>query len=235
LPSKKINPIDHIYWFLIKLLQKMNIIAITDLHGRHEFSTETAKQIKSADLVLIAGDLTNFGKGSDADRILKEIQAFNRHILAIPGNCDHVSVNKLLKKLGISLHGTTKKIDDIIFRGLGGSKKTPFNTPQEYSEKELSVILNDFPEKQEFRFHILISHTPPVKTKLDRTFMGQHVGSYAVRSYIEKYEPDLVICGHIHEARGVDNIKKTLILNPGPFPEHYALITLTNCITYELR
>jgi len=37
----------------------------------------------------------------------------------------------------------------------------------------------------------------------------------AVRDAIEEYEPSLVLCGHIHEARGVDTLEKTTIVNCG--------------------
>lgn len=62
---------------------------------------------------------------------------------------------------------------------------------------------------------ILISHTPPAGTAIDRLKNGKHVGSEAVRAFIETHQPDLCISGHIHEARGEDTIGNTRIYNPG--------------------
>jgi Icc-related predicted phosphoesterase len=51
------------------------------------------------------------------------------------------------------------------------------------------------------------------------------VGSSVIRTFIEREQPDLVLCGHIHESRGVDEIGETQIVNPGPVAEgHYAVV-----------
>jgi len=46
-----------------------------------------------------------------------------------------------------------------------------------------------------------------------------HVGSEAVRSFIENVQPELCICGHIHESMAEDSIGKTRIINPGMLGE----------------
>ena len=56
---------------------------------------------------------------------------------------------------------------------------------------------------------------------------GAHVGSNSVRKFIEEMQPAAAICAHIHEARGVDSIKNTKIVNSGRFPEgHFGLISV---------
>ena len=42
-----------------------------------------------------------------------------------------------------------------------------------------------------------------------------HVGSTAVREFIEEAQPDICLCGHIHESRAVDRIGRTVVVNPG--------------------
>jgi Icc-related predicted phosphoesterase len=45
-------------------------------------------------------------------------------------------------------------------------------------------------------------------------------GSTAIRRAIEKYQPLVDLCGHIHESRGTTKIGKTLVINPGSeYPE----------------
>jgi Icc-related predicted phosphoesterase len=64
--------------------------------------------------------------------------------------------------------------------------------------------------------------------------MGLHAGSKLIREFIEMYQPDLCLCGHIHEARNSDHIGKTIIVNPGPFPKNFARISITDKIDVEL-
>lgn len=213
----------------------MNIIGITDIHGHHDLNKEIITAISNADLVLIAGDITNFGNENEADIIIKAISRLNNKTLAVPGNCDHLGVNEALSKHGINLHGFMKKVDNVAIYGIGGCSKTPFRTPQEYSEAEIHKILNGFDKEVTARFHIFITHSPPSKTKLDKMFLGFHVGSKAIRNFIERFQPNLVLCGHIHEARGVDRIGNSVIINPGPFPKFYVVIKINEKIDYELR
>jgi putative phosphoesterase len=214
--------------------KNMKIFALTDIHGRQHFSDSIAQKMHGADIIAIAGDITHFGDMEEADVILRSIKTINDNILAVSGNCDYDGVNTALNSHEINLHGTCKTINKIVFCGLNGSNKTPLHTPQEYTEEEIEGLLEKYQKNSDVHLHVLLSHAPPAKTTVDKIFLGLHVGSKALRTYIEKLQPALVICGHIHEARGVDTIGKTLVINPGPFPKHYALITCTDSITYEL-
>lgn len=67
---------------------------------------------------------------------------------------------------------------------------------------------------------VYVLHAPPWRTKLDQLFDRTHVGSAAVRKFIEKHRPPVTLHGHIHESPLVsgsisDTIGETLVLNPG--------------------
>jgi Icc-related predicted phosphoesterase len=83
--------------------------------------------------------------------------------------------------------------------GLGYSNPTPFDTPGEYSEAELTERLNRFSGLHPL---VLICHTPPKGTALDRAGEGKHFGSVAIGQFIEREQPRYFFCGHIHEAAG---------------------------------
>jgi Icc-related predicted phosphoesterase len=40
-------------------------------------------------------------------------------------------------------------------------------------------------------------------------------GSSAIRREVEKYQPLVHLCGHIHESRGITRIGRTVVINPG--------------------
>ena len=76
--------------------------------------------------------------------------------------------------------------------------------------------------------HIMLFHTPPYKTGLDRAALDGkfydsvpldvHVGSIAVREFIEEKQPFLTLHGHIHESARLtgkwrDSIGSTVMLS----------------------
>ena len=62
-----------------------------------------------------------------------------------------------------------------------------------------------------------------------------NVGSVVVRRIIDREQPDLVLCGHIHEARAVDKIGRTRIANPGPVAAgHYAAVAVDGELSVRL-
>ena len=89
---------------------------------------------------------------------------------------------------------------------------------EEQIEKALEKVL-DQKEKT-----ILLTHLPPKNTKIDRAHGMILAGSKAVRGAIEKNQPILHLCGHIHEASGEDKIGKTISINIGAVKEGKALI-----------
>ncbi|MDR1489314.1 MAG: metallophosphoesterase family protein [Desulfovibrio sp.] len=130
--------------------------------------------------------------------------------------------------------------------GLGASTPTPFRTPSEYPEEVMAGWLDEAyrrgmelfaAERAEIRadpacagreeggpaarpadepVFVLVSHCPPYGTACDRLGNGHPAGSRAVRGFIEERQPDLCVCGHIHEARAEDFLGRTRVINPGP-------------------
>ncbi len=213
----------------------MKIFALADNHGRRLRDERTADLIKQADLLLIAGDITQFGSDRDAEPIIDQFYRLNTNIMAVSGNCDQPSVVDFLEERKISVHGRAELTNDLVVFGCGGSNLTPFSTVQEYSEDEIDRTLAGINmSRPHARFRLFLTHAPPHGTKVDRTLLGGHVGSRAIRAFIETAKPDIVICGHIHEARGVDRIENTIVINPGTFPDHYTILELGDRISYSL-
>ncbi|MBN2117454.1 MAG: hypothetical protein JW730_12835 [Anaerolineales bacterium] len=71
-------------------------------------------------------------------------------------------------------------------------------------------------------------HQPPFGTRNDLIQGNVHVGSKAVRKFIERYQPLICFTGHIHEGTGIHQMGNTRIINPGPLSEgSYAYADIT--------
>lgn len=200
----------------------MKILVTADLHG----SERGVKNIenfleKNYDVVILDGDITQFGPPARARDIITKIKKENIRILSLPGNCDPRDVLPILKEENVNLHSKSVEIGGIPFVGLGGSNTTPFGTPFELSEKEIMKNLKSLVQKIDKNW-VLITHAPPHNTKADLTSDKNHAGSKSVRRIIEGEKPLLNVCAHIHEARGINKIGETKIVNPGAISEGYA-------------
>ena len=207
----------------------MKILAIGDIHMSSD-QLERIEFARDADLIILNGDLTNYGTSRDAKKVLETVMGVNPNVLAQYGNLDKPEINDYLEELGINLHNQARLLKNrVCLYGVGGSNITPFKTPVEFSEKQLGAFLTNSHE-QALRYLqlaepiekikiplILVCHTPPFDTTTDCLRNGDHVGSEAVRRHIETHQPHLCIAGHIHEARGCDHIGATAVCNPGMF------------------
>jgi Icc-related predicted phosphoesterase len=195
----------------------MIIVSITDIHGDLEGLAAFADAFSSADVVLLTGDLTHFGHADDVASILDAVRQHNPHVLAVHGNCDHPDVAEYLSHEGVSLHGCHVVRDGVAFVGLGGSIACPVPTPGQLTDANISDLLGEAVRGLQVDAPVvLVSHQPPADTCLDVVAGGRHVGSRAVRDFIDDRRPLACFCGHIHEASGTDQVRKTRLLNPGP-------------------
>jgi Icc-related predicted phosphoesterase len=67
---------------------------------------------------------------------------------------------------------------------------------------------------------VYVTHSPPCNTALDIVYSGEHVGSRAIRRFIEDAQPTLTLHGHIHESpvrsgKIFNRIGNTMSINPG--------------------
>ena len=214
----------------------MRILAFTDIHGAYT-KVEEALRKEQADAVIIGGDLTTVGSVKEAEGALLRFQTINKNLLCVAGNMDLPAHDDLFVRMGVSINGHGQIVGDVGFFGVSGGPKSPLHTPYEISEEEIAQRAHaGFAEVKHCRIKVFVPHPPPFGTKVDIAHSGIHVGSSAVRDFIEEHKPDVVICGHIHEARGRDSIEKTLIVNCGPAGHgHYAVVDVGDVIKVALH
>ncbi len=192
---------------------------------------------KNADAVIVGGDLTTRGTVADAEEALASIKGGGKPVFAVAGNMDSPEFDTLFERETVSVNGKGLIFREAGIFGVSGSPPTPMNTPYEISEEETRQRAErGWKDVAAARWKIFVPHAPPRDTRLDKVLMGRHVGSTAVRTFIEQHQPDIVVCGHIHEGRGVDTIGRTQIVNCGQAGKgYYAIIRLDESVSIEVK
>jgi Icc-related predicted phosphoesterase len=208
----------------------LKIITVADIHGSQYRLNILLKNIEkySPNLVIICGDITQFGPGDVAINLLNQLKV---KTFAIHGNID---TNEVLKSIddsnAINIH--LKKIiyNNISFLGIGGDLNLPIDTKINIKINEYFKTLDEIVDEST----ILVTHSPPYGLQ-DKIFLGFHSGSKYLRNIIDKYKPRLVLCGHIHENPGYIKYKKTIIVNSSIGKNGSgALIELNNKINVKM-
>jgi Icc-related predicted phosphoesterase len=146
-----------------------------------------------------------------------------------PGNDDHFEVDQIIEdsKVIVNCNNKNVLVGDHEMITFSWANPTPWNTPREKPDEELEPMLEDLISKVKDKANAIFNfHVPPYGFALDlapelskdlvqAADRKIHVGSLAVTKMIEKYQPLIGLHGHIHESRGAQKIKRTLIINPG--------------------
>jgi uncharacterized protein len=155
-------------------------------------------------------------------------------VFVAPGNDDFLELDAALQGSEVVTFAENQCLPLDEFHEMittGYSNPTPWDTPREMSEEDLGAridaMLHNVSDPENL---IAVLHPPPYDTRLDgapkinsefelQKEFGEigtmPVGSRAVRRFIEEAQPLLTLHGHVHEGRGVDQIGRTICINPG--------------------
>lgn len=197
----------------------MRILAFSDLHMSRARAADIRAASADADLVLGAGDFCNFRDGlAEAMAMLADLAA---PLVMVPGN--HETEDELraaaLPNMRV-LHGDGIEEHGVRIFGLGyGIPLSPFGDWSVEMDDEAAALLLDRCTGAD----LLLTHSPP-RGLADRTSNRDSVGSAAIRAAIERVQPKLALCGHIHESWGQEGrIGDTHVVNLGPTVHWYEL------------
>lgn len=189
----------------------MKLLIFSDIHNDLRALEKLAAT--EADYYFAAGDLVSWEKGLDAcGEILKKR---SDKVYVLPGNHETAGATaRFCGRFGFhDFHGRSIQIGRYHVAGLGYSAPTPFNTPGEYREAEIAERLKSFAGLAPL---VLICHSPPYGTALDRVRTGLHAGSRSVADFLRQHQPERFFCGHVHEAEGVAiELGRTRAVNVG--------------------
>ncbi|MEI6535061.1 MAG: metallophosphoesterase, partial [Verrucomicrobiaceae bacterium] len=206
----------------------MRLLFVTDLHYTLKQFDWLKAHASGYDAVIIGGDLLDLSSALDADvqiaivekylRLLKQ----NGCLVVSSGNHDGDSRNEADESVAAwiqGLRGDGFHVDGDSF-DLGDTRITvcPW-WDGDLSRDELESQLEREAALVKGRW-IWIHHAPPTGARTSWTGR-KYIGDEFLRGWIERFQPDMVLSGHIHnspfyaEGSWIDQIGRTWVFNPG--------------------
>ncbi|MDX2004531.1 MAG: metallophosphoesterase [Meiothermus sp.] len=194
----------------------LKLIALSDTH----LNFPDLADLPEADLLVHCGDWTNTGFARGVREMdlaaLWLAQARQKYptVLALHGNHDISVRNHHWAALGaVPLDGHTWfHPAGVSFHGV--ALTTAYDMP-ELALTWDHMTVNPAAEQYAWDFEpvdVVVAHGPPLG-HLDKMVTGKNVGSSCALEYIERCQPRLYLCGHIHEAAGEVRLGRTRVVN----------------------
>jgi uncharacterized protein len=199
----------------------VRIAATADLHyfsPRYGAVQEQLAQVRDqADLLVIAGDLTNYGKPSEMEPLLNSLVRLRLPIVAVLGNHDYESgseadLMRMMTNEGIKLlDGTAYERDGIGFAGTkgfpGGFGRGALTAFGEVEVKAFVQAAIDEAMKLEKAMSqlrtekrvVVLHYAPVVETvRGESPEIFPYMGSSRLAEVIDRHGADLIFHGHAH-------------------------------------
>jgi Icc-related predicted phosphoesterase len=220
----------------------MRIAATADLHFSPQSAAvlrdQLAKVREEADLLVVAGDLTNYGKPAEMEPLLNTFVRLRLPIVAVLGNHDYESeqTSELVRMMtaeGIKvLDGSAYERDGIGFAGtkgfVGGFGRgilTAFGEPEikAFVRASIDEALKLERAMSQLRTNkrVVVLHYAPIAATIDGEApeILPFLGTSRLAEVIDRHGADLVFHGHAHNGK-LDG------LTTGGIPVHNVAITL---------
>jgi Icc-related predicted phosphoesterase len=200
----------------------MKIVAISDTHGYH-----TKLKVPDGDILIHTGDVSSQGKEFEIILFLNWFaEQPHKHKVFIAGNHDFYfertptsDVNKIIPDNVTYLNDSGVTVEGI---RIWGSPIQPWFYDWAFNRQrgmEIKKHWDMIPENTD----ILMTHGPAYGI-LDATTRGEKVGCRDLREAIERVQPKLFVCGHIHEAYGILDNGQTTFVNASVVNFNYQVV-----------
>jgi Icc-related predicted phosphoesterase len=204
----------------------MKILSAGDLHGDSGLAKKLAQKAvkENVDLVILCGDLTHVEERTD--NIIGPFLKAGKKVVFVPGNHESLATADFLAELYDikNLHGygikiprgkTSSESKDKKYIGLFGCSGVNLGIHQIEDKEAYNLLVRGHNYINDAHLKIMVSHVHPSGTKMEK-FTQFFEGSKAIRRAIDKLQPDIMLCSHVHEAEGLEEkIGKTRVINVG--------------------
>jgi Icc-related predicted phosphoesterase len=220
----------------------MRIAATADLHFSPQSAVILREQFDKvrddADLLIVAGDLTNYGRPAEMEPLLNTLVRLRIPTVAVLGNHDYESEqqNELMKMMtaeGIKvLDGSAYERDGVGFAGtkgfIGGFGRgvlTAFGEPEVKAFVRASIDealkLERAMSQLRTKKRVVVLHYAPIvaTTEGEAPEISAFLGTSRLAEVIDRHGADLVVHGHAHNG-------KPNGFTTGGIPVHNVAITL---------
>ncbi|CAL3965058.1 unnamed protein product [Diplocarpon coronariae] len=212
--------------------RKTRFVCISDTHNA---GPGGAFKLPKGDVLIHAGDMTNQGTFSELKKTIEWLEEadFEAKIL-VAGNHDITLDSEFYSQYGLYFHNQnpqdTAKCQELLERSpsiqwlkhesavvslvspsgphttfkIFGSPYSPTNGMWAfgYSTEEATNIWDQIPLDSD----IVVTHTPP-KYHCDERKDRRAAGCEALRHALWRVRPRMAVCGHVHDARGVEIVR----------------------------
>ena len=220
----------------------MRLLLVSDLHYSLPQYDWVVEHAHAYDIVVMCGDhldIASLVDGRTQSIVVKKYFARLRdktRLLICSGNHDLDAKTKEGEKVARWLQGTP--LPEVLSDGQSFTFEDTLFTMCPWwdgpvTRAELGEQLAEAAAKRGTRW-IWLYHAPPDKSPI--SWAGtRYFGDAELSQWIERFQPELVLCGHVHESpfvpngSWVDRIGKTWVFNtghePGPIPPHIIIDT----------
>lgn len=233
----------------------MKIAAVADLHcgrGDRERIRERLGHVgQEADILLLGGDLTNYGHPEELEVLISQLLRLRIPIIAVFGNHDHESgqigaLTSMMQEVGIKvLDGEPYERDGVGFAGVKGfcggfgrGELTSFGESEiksfvHASLEESMRLERSLSQLRGTKRIVLVHYAPIVDTVVgEPPEIYPFLGSSRLSDVCDRFGATVIFHGHAHHGsvqgttRGgipVYNVAQPLLLRQDP-PQYYRLV-----------
>jgi uncharacterized protein len=202
----------------------LKVAALGDLHVREDGSNSYRELFgeisREADVLVLAGDLTDLGKPKEAELLAQDLKACSIPVIGVLGNHDYEcgcpeEVTRILRDAGMKvLDGQSLEVDGVGFVGVkgfaGGFGRRMLGSFGEPAMKQFvgetmseSMRLENAMRTVRSKRSVVILHYAPVTETIESEPLEIYpfLGSSRLAETIDRFKVSAIVHGHAHRGR----------------------------------